>query len=327
MATVVSTAGSTYAKAGEFMLFDLDGDSAGLLSGGCLEPDLLEHARSASSEDKPRLVTYDMRSRDDDELWGLGLGCDGLMQVLLQRIDEHNRYQPFAAIADAVAGHRPGVLAVEIGATAGAGLGRSALISRDTTTDAGLGADMIAQVRDIALASDETHRSHCSDGQDHDLLFVPLPLPLRLLLLGAGPDAVPVMRLAQDLGWAVTIADHRPGYLERDAFGSADAITHVVPAALSDLLSRQDFDAVVVMSHHLASDRDYLRALAGTDIGYIGLLGPPARRRRLLDDIDAAVEFVSRVHGPVGLDIGARGPDAIALSIVAEIHGELCGHD
>lgn len=328
MATVVHTAGSTYAKPGEFMLFDLAGDSAGLLSGGCLEPDLFEHARVVGAGNEPRLVTYDMRNRDEDELWGLGLGCDGLMQVLLQRIDHRNAYQPFAAIAGAVADRRPGVLVLDVGPAAGGRLGRWAYIDEAGTIDGGLGGRIATGVRAMALACTRASRTVQSiDGEDSELLFVPVELPLRLLLLGAGPDAVPVMRLGQDLGWDVTVADHRPHYLDREAFRAADATCAMVPAELPALLSQNDFDAAVVMSHHLASDRDYLKALAATGIAYVGLLGPPARRRRLLDDLGAPAEFAARLHGPVGLDIGARGPDAIALSIVAQIHTQLCRHD
>jgi len=86
------------------------------------------------------------------------------------------------------------------------------------------------------------------------------------------------------------------------------------------------FDAAIVMSHHLASDRSYLRQLAATDIAYVGLLGPASRRSRLLADLgDDAADLKERLHGPAGLDIGGRGPAAIALSIIAEVQGVLAG--
>jgi xanthine dehydrogenase accessory factor len=117
------------------------------------------------------------------------------------------------------------------------------------------------------------------------------------------------------------VADHRPAYVESGDFATAEAI-HCGPVSeVASSIDLQQFAAAIVMSHHLASDRRYLRQLATTDIEYIGLLGPRDRRRRLVKELGAAAgSLKSRLHGPAGLDIGGRGPASIALSIVAEIH-------
>ncbi len=99
LATVVRTAGSTYSKPGAQMLITRDGQYQGLLSGGCLEGDLVEHAREVIASGAPRSVTYDMRDRAEDQLWGLGLGCDGALTVFMQALTPDNRYAPFAALA------------------------------------------------------------------------------------------------------------------------------------------------------------------------------------------------------------------------------------
>jgi xanthine/CO dehydrogenase XdhC/CoxF family maturation factor len=155
---------------------------------------------------------------------------------------------------------------------------------------------------------------------DVRVLYAPLlPIP-RVLVLGAGLDAVPLVNVLAELGWRVAIADHRPAYLERPGFARAEQKHLIKPASLGRELPLASYDAIVVMSHHLPTDRTYLRELAPIDIGYLGLLGPPARRQRLLEELgSAAGALAESLRGPVGLDIGADSAESIALSIAAEI--------
>jgi xanthine dehydrogenase accessory factor len=142
----------------------------------------------------------------------------------------------------------------------------------------------------------------------------------RLLILGGGLDAIPLVNMASELGWRVTVADHRPAYLERDAFGSAELTVLVDPTDIERRIAIDIYDAVIVMSHHLVTDERYLRQLAGHSNAYLGVLGPPARRQRILDNLASEDPALSgRLRGPVGLDIGADSPESIALSILAEI--------
>jgi xanthine/CO dehydrogenase XdhC/CoxF family maturation factor len=152
------------------------------------------------------------------------------------------------------------------------------------------------------------------------VLYAPLqPVP-RLLLLGAGLDAIPVVNLASDLGWIVTVADHRPAYTARPEFGRAEELRLVEPPSLAESIDLDAYDAIVVMSHHLATDQTYLAQLAGVRAIYLGVLGPPARKQRLLDALGERGDGLhGRLKGPVGLDIGADSPESIALSIVAEL--------
>ena len=122
----------------------------------------------------------------------------------------------------------------------------------------------------------------------------------------------------------MTVQDHRPAYIESGDFSAAEQV-HCVPVAeISKTVELDRYAAAIVMSHHLASDREYLRQLARTHIDYIGLLGPVDRRRRLLEELNELKDRLEgRVHGPAGLDIGGRGPSSIALSIVSEVHQEL----
>jgi len=158
------------------------------------------------------------------------------------------------------------------------------------------------------------------------ILAIPLALPPRLLLLGAGPDAAPIVEFAAQLAWKVTVFDHRPSYAQAAHFPRAERVVLGHPDELGRLLDLASFDAAVVMSHHLPSDLAYLRILGASAIAYLGLLGPALRRERLLADLgEHAARVGERLHAPVGLDLGGRSPESIALAIVAEIHAFLHG--
>jgi xanthine/CO dehydrogenase XdhC/CoxF family maturation factor len=141
------------------------------------------------------------------------------------------------------------------------------------------------------------------------------------LLLGAGPDAAPVVDLAARQSWKVTVVDHRPAYAQSGHFPAAEQVILSRPNELLSAIDLKHFSAAVVMSHHLPSDLEYLRCLSQTAIPYVGLLGPAQRRERLLSDLGAQADSLrARLHAPVGLPLGGRTPESIALAIVAEIH-------
>ncbi len=271
LVTVFDTEGSTYSKAGAQMLVDRDGVFRGMLSGGCLEGDLAVRAGQVLDSGKPQVAVYDL-GQDDDELWGMGVGCDGLMRMVLQPLRPESGYEPFATIADILRGDSPQELTLQVDA------------------------DDIGAVQ---------------------LLVQPPP---QVLVLGAGMDAEPVVRFAAELGWRCTVVDHRPAYLQSGDFSAAVATCCQPVEELAATLDLERYDAAIVMSHHLVSDRAYLEQLAATGIPYVGLLGPRHRRERLLADLgDKAAGLEGRLHGPAGLDIGGRGPGPIALSIVAQV--------
>jgi xanthine/CO dehydrogenase XdhC/CoxF family maturation factor len=324
LATVYETAGSTYSKAGHRILLAANGDYRGLVSGGCLEGDLAERARGVLASGRAVAVTYDMRDAAD-ELWGLGVGCNGLLRVFLQPLLSANDYQPFAAIAERLAGTRPAAVAtivesdradVPVGATAVADAAGERLF--------GVGDAGAAVLR--AVVRDALHSASARFATQNGcrILFAPLqPIP-QLLVLGAGLDAIPLVGMAAELGWFVTVGDHRPGYLARGGFERAERAVLVEPGRVGAALPLGDFAAIVVMSHHFATDRQYLAELANVGSRYLGVLGPRARRDRLLRELaDAAPGLRERLKGPVGLDIGADSPESIALSILADLQATL----
>ena len=321
LATVVSTEGSTYRKSGAQMLIADGGDLRGLLSGGCLEVDLVLHAREVLATGKARLASYDMRGKDD-LLFGIGSGCEGAMQVLLQRVGPAEQWQPLEAVAACAEAGRSGSLALVVGgAAAGCGWwdgGANALWPEPTA---------VLAARRALRPDDEPRLLDCEvGGFTQRVLVLPLRAPPALLVCGAGADALPLARHAVALGFAVTVADHRPALALATRFPHCEVACRP-PAEFSELPALARADAAIVMSHHLGADLSWLQAIAAHDgIAYVGLLGPPARRERLLDELGAQVTRLDgRLRAPLGLDIGARTPEAIAVAAIAELHAWIAG--
>lgn len=330
LASVFETAGSTYSKTGARMLINSNGDFQGMLSGGCLEGDLAERAREVLTSGTAQMVTYDL-GLNNEELWGLGIGCDGLMKIFLQPLLAEKNYAPFVAIARAYEGDHPEVAATVLASDQDVVEPGATLVTADDNVELfGLSDDAAKDLLGEAKAAladniSSTRKIQIGDANATVLFALIKPRP-RLLVLGAGLDAEPVTRLAAELGWRITVIDHRPAYIEKGSFGDADEVICCPADELADVVDLAKFNTTIVMSHHLASDRSYLGQLSRSDIPYIGLLGPKDRRRRLLEDLGAdAGDLEGRLHGPAGLDIGAVGPAAIALSILAEMHGALAG--
>jgi xanthine/CO dehydrogenase XdhC/CoxF family maturation factor len=320
LATVYATLGSTYSKAGHSILI-ARGVHQGLVSGGCLEGDLAERARKCAAEQRAVSVTYDLRD-EADELWGLGIGCNGLLKVFLQPMYAGSGYEPFAAMARHMLGGRAAAIATVIESQSSDPATGAALIRSGGANEIfGAPPSWTERLASGCEATLATGRAvYAKDASGVGVLFAPLKSIPRLLVLGAGLDAVPLVGLASDVGWFVTVADHRPAYTQRTGFERAHEVRTVEAQALASTFDLDAFDAVVVMSHHLATDRTYLAQLTDVRARYVGLLGPPARKERLLAELGAhGNRLRATLKGPVGLDIGADSPESIALSIVAEL--------
>jgi len=317
---LVHTAGSTYRKAGALIAIAANDDYAGLISGGCLEGDLRERAQTVLETGAAQVVRYDLRG-EDELFWGLGLGCEGAMHILLLRCGPANGWQPLAHLAAALAAHSATAFGVVVESSTGAPAVGSLVLPPATGAPAADPALAGAPVPATLTRAIAERRTCWLDGPTWRLFALPLALPPRVLLLGAGPDAVPVVELAARLDWKVTLVDHRPAYAVAAHFPAAERVVLARPEELATALELGGFAAAVVMSHHLPSDLAYLRALAATAIPYVGLLGPPSRRERLLADLGSeATALRPRLYAPVGLPLGGRSPESIALAIVAQLH-------
>ena len=325
LATVVATEGSTYRKPGARMLIDGAGTPCGLLSGGCLEGDLAEHARAVLDTGVARLIEYDLRS-SDDLIWGLGLGCEGAMRILLQRLSAAEAYTPLDEIARAQSMRQLLAFATVTRSDSSAWPAGRTLFADAGAPDP-IASPLAQRIQDVRRRQQLPGLMDVTAGGVDLTAFIDvIDLPPHLLILGAGPDAAPVATATHALGWPVTLYDHRPAYAVAEHFPQAERVVYGAAEELGARLDLGNFDAAVVMSHHLIADLAYLRQLAITEIGYVGLLGPAPRRHRLLAELgSAATGLKGRLYGPVGLDIGARTPEAIAIAIVAEIHAVLSG--
>ena len=321
LVTIIATEGSTYRKPGAMMLISRDQQFEGMISGGCLEGDLLHHAAEVFASGEPKFVTYDMHA-DEDLVWSLGLGCDGVIHLMLQRLDREQGFGFFQQLESWHAGRRSVLLALTTRSEADPPLASSALINEAGES---AGEEALLGLLDDAAQQDwpawRYRRVITEDeGVVHEAILINIPPQTRILVCGAGPDAVPVADTLSALDWDVIVVDHRPAFAKPERFPPKCSVLQVRPERLAEVVDLQQIDAVVVMSHHLENDSIYLAQVASREIPYIGCLGPRARRQRLKGMADCPER---QVFGPVGLDIGAELPESIALSLVAEIHAVL----
>ncbi len=321
LVTIIATEGSTYRKPGAMMLISRDHSFEGMISGGCLEGDLLHHATEVFDSGEAKFVTYDMHA-GDDLVWNLGLGCDGVIRLLLQRLDRECGFEFLEQLEASHAARRKVLLALAIQSNPNLPLAATALLDHAGNT---CGERALLGVMNDVSKGDwpewRYRKAAISDSGDaEEIILVNIPPQTRVLVCGAGPDAVPVVRALSALDWSVYIVDHRPAYAMAERFPDSCRVIQARPEQLSEVVDLDEFDAAVVMSHHLENDSVYLAQLAIREIAYLGCLGPRARRDRLKKMAGCPGR---RVFGPVGLDIGAELPESIALSLVAEIHAVL----
>lgn len=320
LATVVGTEGSTYRKPGAMMLVSRDGDFEGMISGGCLEGDLTKHAARVLETGHPARVTYDM-SADEDLVWSLGIGCDGVIHLLLQRIEHDREMADLLRVADAHESRRDVLVAIELGGQEESFRGSMALIDQAGNA---WGEDRLLPVLREKAADWPAWRCREAKAETTRALLVRMPAPTRILICGAGPDAVPLAASFRALDWEVAIADHRPAFARPERFPAGCTVLLQRPDTIGEAVDLDGFDAAVIMTHHLENDAAYLRQLCSRPLGYLGLLGPVARKQRLRDMAGCTDRVL---YGPAGLDIGAELPSSIALSIASEVHAVLNRRD
>lgn len=324
LATIIATEGSTYRKTGAMLLISRGGDFEGLISGGCLEGDLLQHANAVFESGTPAHLTYDM-SAGEDLVWSLGLGCDGIIHLLLQRLETGRGLEVFGHIESAQQDRNAVLLALVAQAGDPGMLGRMAALDSGGTESGD--PDLLPMLQEQAGSWPDWRaqpKSFQLQGQSAEVLLVHMPVPTRVLVCGAGPDALPVVGILNELGWEVIVADHRPAFARPGRFPAKCTVVQTRPEKLAESVDMHSIDGVVIMSHHLENDAEYLRQVNTASPRYVAALGPRARMGRLKEMADCPDRLV---YGPAGLDIGAELPASIALSIAAEIHAVLNERD
>jgi xanthine/CO dehydrogenase XdhC/CoxF family maturation factor len=288
LATLLRVEGASYRRPGARLLTDGTSVLRGSLSGGCLEGEILARAAEVLADGIPRLLRYDLRG-DADLVWGSGSGCEGILEILVER----------------VVGFPDWMVWIEE-----AWSSRTSLVLQTDLSPENLGA---------------RSRASQAGGPARGLAATFSP-PIALWILGAGDDSRPLVRLAKELGWTVGLLDHRPAFARPERFPEADTVQAGHPAAMIPGLPLDDRSAVVLMTHNYHKDLEALRHLLPSPTGYLGLMGSRARGAKLLAELAVAgLTADARLHTPVGLDLGPGDPETIALAILAEIQAALHG--
>jgi xanthine dehydrogenase accessory factor len=302
LATVVSVRGSSYRRPGARLLVPEDGAPVGLISGGCLEEEAARLAREALSADAPLLVTID-HSAEGDELWGMGLGCRGIVDLLAE---------PPAMAAETLEA-----------LTAARSEGRATYLltglDGERRTLTATEADALGERAALAVA-------HGRPTLLGEAVLDPILPPLHLVVCGAGPDAGPLVAAGLRQGRRVDVADPRRPFLRPERFAGARLID-AEPREVGAATDAGEWTAAVVMSHDYMRDAAFVRGLLGRGVVYLGILGPRDRTDRLLAELEspATEADLMVIHAPAGLDIGADGAEQVATAIVAEIVATLHG--
>ncbi|MBW4694159.1 MAG: XdhC family protein [Lyngbya sp. HA4199-MV5] len=337
LATVMNTSGSTYRRPGARILIMNSGQTVGMISGGCLEQDVVEHAQQVMQSGKSIVVTYDTTA-NENIIWGLGLGCNGIVQILIERLDREKPFNLLLLIAACLAHQQPGVLATVFNAAGSVviNVGARLICHADHTVSHEIEASTLVSNLLMDVPSVLHHQQSivqqypCASGNVEVLLEWLAPPP-SIVLFGAGQDAIPVARFAKALGWRVTIVDCRANEATRERFSMVDTVLLTRRDRVQEQVQMDANTTAVVMTHNYLDDAALLKTLLPSSARYIGILGPKHRTERLLQTLqqDYSINIAqarTRLHAPIGLDLGAETPEAIALAIVAEIQAVLANH-
>jgi xanthine dehydrogenase accessory factor len=336
LATVVRTEGSTYRRIGARMVVVADGTRVGAVSAGCIEHDVVVRADGISASGVPEVVRYDTRS-PDDLVWGFGLGCGGLVEVLLEPLTPTDAALKASRLARVADTRQQILLTTIIRAPADEGHfrpGDQAVLRVAGGTLDGLEgafhADLERVARQVLRSGRSVTVSHPWKSEAVDVVYEIIVPRVRIAVCGAGVDAIPVVAAARRLDWHITLIDDRPAMAAAHRWPEADRIIVPLPAGIAECVAELEVEAAIIMSHNFERDADFLEGWLRSAARYVGVMGPRHRTEALVETlrsrgapIDATAR--ERIHGPIGLDIGAESPEEIALAIVAEVQAVHAG--
>jgi xanthine dehydrogenase accessory factor len=333
LATVVHVEGSSYRRAGARMMITDDGQLTGAISGGCLEGDALRKARLVMAQQKPMLVTYDTTDEDDAKL-GVGLGCNGIIHILIEPIDPSSSNNPIALFKQFLSKREPVVLITvfTLNDKQATQPGTCALMNKDEQVtgvfpDSTIEDAVLIDAKDVLKNGNSVTKTYIYE--DRFTCFIELlQSAVSLIVVGAGNDAIPLTKLAAVLGWQITVIDGRANYIVPERFPLADKLIVTKPDDALNKLSWDDRTVFVLMTHNYNYDIAMLKQLLPLQLPYIGALGPKKRLNRILDELreEGTIitdEQLESIYGPAGLDVGSENSEEIALSIISEIQAVL----
>ncbi len=337
LVTVVHLDGSSYRRPGARMLVNDDGRITGAISGGCLEGDALKKALFAISEQKNTLFTYDTSKEDDSEM-GIHLGCEGLIQVLFESIDSEKEENPIQLLSKALAVRQKAVLVTlfDLNNNQNVQHGTCLLLEENGTLSGKIPLQqfedvVLKDITDVMQNGESVFKQYKSGDVSVTAFFEFLHPPVSLVVLGAGNDAIPLMKFADVLGWDFRIVDRRDTHANKERYPTASQILVANPDVALEHLAYDNRTFFVLVTHSYKCDYYMLKSLCAAAVPYIGILGPKKKLHRMLEEIQhnegihLNADKVATIYGPTGLDIGAETPEEIALSIIAEIQAVLTG--
>jgi xanthine/CO dehydrogenase XdhC/CoxF family maturation factor len=329
LATVVKVRGSSYRSPGARMLIQEDGRWIGSISGGCLEGDALRKARQVMMSRIPMTVTYDTREGSNQNL-GIGLGCNGVIDVFIEPLNYGDPENAVALFRSLIESQHPVALATIFQSSKN--IGERMLMNVDgvlirSLSDQPLADSITNDLKDI-FHTRASYAKEYPTAENSFEVFIELIQPsISVIIFGAGFDARPVSQLAKSLGWNVTVTDECVAHIAPLFFPTADKLSLCQRQWIDRDFAITPYTACVLMSHNYEYDRDVLKKLIASETPYIGILGPRKRYDKMIHEfsregINISAEAASRIHSPIGLDIGAETPDEIALAIVGEIQSK-----
>lgn len=333
LATVVKVSGSTYRRPGARMLITQDGYSVGTISGGCLEQDVVIRSQQVIATGNAVIVKYDSTS-DDDIIWGLGLGCNGVQYILIECIELKHELNPLLFMDHCLNQQQVGVLATVFATGGQTNLIGNHLMLRPNQAvcsdieDADLLQMVSADARVACLERQSTSKSYSVAGSVIEVFFNVIHPPVPLVIFGTGHDVSPIVQFAKALGWYVTVVDPRCSEASLTRFETADCVLPVRLENMHEKVALNCQTMALVMTHNYLYDSKLLQLLLPSPVRYVGVLGPKHRTDRLLQELRAEGTVCSevqleRLYRPVGLDIGAETSEEIALAIIAEMQAVL----
>jgi len=330
LATVVHVEGSSYRRPGARMLVVEDGRLTGAISGGCLEGDAMRKAFHVINEQRPALVTYDTMDEDDATL-GIGLGCNGIIQVLIEPILSEEKNNPITLLKKATDRRQTSVIATFFN------LNDRRQAQPGTRLFIGENGEVFGECPLESLQDrwQEDARSAFHSGENRwvnyptpagevTVFYEILPPVLSLVLIGAGNDVMPVVDMADILGWETKVVDGRATHARPERFASACQVLVAKPEQVLKHIALDDYTVFALMTHNYNYDKAMLYELCQTGARYIAMLGPKKKLNRILEEFEEegrplSAAQLDTIFSPAGLDIGAETSEEIALSILAEI--------
>jgi len=328
LATVVRVEGSSYRRPGARMLVTDDGLLTGAISGGCLEGDALRKALSAIHQQENKLVTYDTTD-DDDAKFGVQLGCNGIVHILFEPIFATDELNPIT-ILKAASQERQNCVVATIFSLNQKKQPGTVLLFKEKSFIERIPEEISGQLKndafDVLKLKLSRFENYSIENEDFDAFLEFIPPPVQLVIAGAGNDAQPLAEMANILGWEIIVVDGRQTHCNVQRFPNAKRILVAKPDFVLPEINIDEQTAFVLMTHNYNYDTALLSHLLDTPAPYIGTLGPKKKLIRMLDELNSNTESNrSRIHGPIGLDIGAETAEEIAISIIAEIKAVFSG--